>query len=559
MLEIGSVIGGKYRILAEIGHGGMSTVYLALNEKANKQWAVKEVRTEGGNAKDKDVIRQNLIAETSILRELRHPHLPTIIDIIQEDDSYLILMDYIEGKTLAKKLDKEGAQKEEDVVKWSMQICDVLGYLHSQDPKIIYRDTKPSNIMLKPNGDVVLIDFGTARVYKETSEEDTSWLGTRGYAAPEQFGGRGQTDERTDIYNLGATMYHLITGHNPGRPPYEMYPIRKWDSSLSSGLEYIIQKCTKPNPDERYQSCADLMYALENYKELDEDVIRKQKRQLAVFLSMLICSATCFIGSGLTGHAANVMTNETYSAYIRNAQSASKDDKVARYKEAIHVDATQEQAYDELLEQLLSDENFSKKDADIMQEVLMTPNGDRTNEDILKTNRSAYDDLVYKLGLAYFYYYDRKGNKTMAKPWFAIAKDGEIEQSKKDRAQRFYKISEYYDSLSLKNKAGDNQVSYKDYWEDLKSLTTGNLVEEDNERTALVMYKEVLYQVIMHASKFAKAGVPMDDMNAALDDIHFHLETDFDSYTDEDGILKEMQVALREAYSAVETAYGGAK
>ena len=147
----------------------------------------------------------------------------------------------------------------------------------------------------------------------------------------------------------------------------------------------------------------------------------------------------------------------------------------------------------------------------------------------------------------------------MAKPWFAIAKDGEIEQSKKDRAQRFYKISEYYDSLSLKNKAGDNQVSYKDYWEDLKSLTTGNLVEEDNERTALVMYKEVLYQVIMHASKFAKAGVSLEDINATLDDIHFHLETDFDSYADDDGVLKDMQVALRDAYSAVETAYGGSR
>ena len=559
MLEIGSIIGGKYRILAEIGHGGMSTVYLALNEKANKQWAVKEVRTEGGNTKDKDVIRQNLIAETSILRELRHPHLPTIIDIIQENDSYLILMDYIEGKTLAKKLDKEGAQKEEDVVKWSMQICDVLGYLHSQNPKIIYRDTKPSNIMLKPNGDVVLIDFGTARVYKETSEEDTSWLGTRGYAAPEQFGGRGQTDERTDIYNLGATMYHLITGHNPGRPPYEMYPIRKWDSTLSSGLEYVIQKCTKPNPDERYQSCAELMYALENYKELDEDVIKRQKRRLVIFASTLICSAACFIGSGLTGHAASVMTNETYSSYIRNAQSSSKNDKVERYKEAIRIDATQEQAYDELLEQLLTDENYSKKDSDTIIEVLMTPNGDRTNEDILKTNHPAYDDFAYKLGLAYFYYYERYGNKTMAKPWFAVAKDGEIEQSKKDRAQRFYKISEYYDSLNLKNKAGDNQVSYKDYWEDLKSLTKGNLVEEDNERTALVMYKEILYQVIMHASKFAKAGVSMEDINSTLDDIDFHLETDFGSYTDDDDALKKMKASVREAYSAVETAYGGSK
>ena len=554
MLEIGSVIGGKYRILAEIGHGGMSTVYLALNEKANKQWAVKEVRTDGGNTKDHDVISQNLIAETSILRELRHPHLPSIIDIIQEDGKYLILMDYIEGKTLAKKLDKEGAQKEEDVVKWSMQICDVLGYLHSQNPKIIYRDTKPSNIMLKPNGDVVLIDFGTARVYKEASFGDTTYLGTRGYAAPEQFGGRGQTDERTDIYNLGATMYHLVTGHNPGKPPYEMYPIRKWDSSLSSGLEYIIQKCTRPNPDERYQNCAELMYALENYKELDEDVIRKNKRQLGIFLSTLICSIVCFAGSGAISHAANVMTNETYASYIRNAQSAANDDKPDRYKEAIHVDATQEQAYNELLEHFLKDDNYSKKDADKMLEVLMTPNGDRTNEDVLKTNRSAYDDLAYKLGLAYFYYYERTGNKTMAKPWFAIAKDGEIEQEKKNRAGRFYKISEYYDSLSLRNRAGDNQVSYKDYWNDLCSLTDGNLVADDNERTALVMYREVIYQVIMHASKFIKSGVTTDEMYKALDDIAFHLDNDFHNYYDEDDLLKESKATLREAYSAVETA-----
>ena len=554
MLEIGSVIGGKYRILAEIGHGGMSTVYLALNEKANKQWAVKEVRTDGGNTRDMDVISQNLIAETSILRELRHPHLPSIVDIIQEDGKYLILMDYIEGKTLAKKLDKEGAQKEEDVVKWSMQICDVLGYLHSQNPKIIYRDTKPSNIMLKPNGDVVLIDFGTARVYKETSEGDTSLLGTRGYAAPEQFGGRGQTDERTDIYNLGATMYHLVTGHNPGKPPYEMYPIRKWDSSLSSGLEYIIQKCTKPNPDDRYQNCAELMYALENYKELDEDVIRKNKRQLGIFLSMLVCSIACFAGSGAISHAANVMTNETYASYIRNAQSAANDDKPDRYKEAIHVDATQEQAYNELLEHFLKDDNYSKKDADKMLEVLMTPNGDRTNEDVLKTNRSAYDDLAYKLGLAYFYYYERTGNKTMAKPWFAIAKDGEIEQEKKNRAGRFYKISEYYDSLSLRNRAGDNQVSYKDYWNDLCSLTEGNLVADDNERTALVMYREVIYQVIMHASKFIKSGVTTDEINKVLDNIAFHLDTDFNNYFDEDDLLKESKATLREAYSAVETA-----
>lgn len=102
----------------------------------------------------------------------------------------------------------------------------------------------------------MIIDFGTAREFKETSIEDTSCLGTQGYAAPEQYGGHGQTDARTDIYTLGATMYHLLTGHNPSLPPYEMYPIRRWNPALSSGLEEIVLKCTQRNPNDRYQSCA---------------------------------------------------------------------------------------------------------------------------------------------------------------------------------------------------------------------------------------------------------------------------------------------------------------
>ena len=101
---------------------------------------------------------------------------------------------------------------------------------------------KPANVMLKSDNSVVLIDFGTAREYKEQNTGDTTCLGTQGYAAPEQFGTMGQTDARTDIYCLGATMYHLVTGHNPSEPPYEMYPITKWNSKLSTGLEQIIEK-----------------------------------------------------------------------------------------------------------------------------------------------------------------------------------------------------------------------------------------------------------------------------------------------------------------------------
>ena len=274
MLEIGSLVDDKYKILSEIGHGGMSVVYMAINEKANKTWAIKEVRKDG--VLDFESVRQGLIVETDMLKKLKHPHLPSIVDVIEDDNSFLIVMDYIEGNALDTILQEYGPLPQEYVIEWAKQLCDVLGYLHSRTPAIIYRDMKPANIMLKPDGNITLIDFGTAREYKEKNLADTTCLGTIGYAAPEQFGGMGQTDARTDIYCLGTTLYHLVTGHNPSEPPYEVKPIREINPSLSGGLENILLKCVQKNPDERYQSCAELMYDLEHYDEVD-DIYQKEQ------------------------------------------------------------------------------------------------------------------------------------------------------------------------------------------------------------------------------------------------------------------------------------------
>ena len=208
MLEIGSLVDGKYKILNKVGQGGMSVVYLAMNEKANKQWAVKEVRKDG--VLDFEAVKQGLVAETDILKSLSHPNLPSIIDVIDTEDSFIIIMDYIQGNDLMNIVDEYGAQPQESVIEWGKQLADVLLYLHTQNPPIIYRDLKPKNIMLKPDGNITLIDFGTARKFKENKNGDTVSLGTPEYAAPEQYGGLGQTNERTDIYGFGATLYHLV-------------------------------------------------------------------------------------------------------------------------------------------------------------------------------------------------------------------------------------------------------------------------------------------------------------------------------------------------------------
>lgn len=541
MLEIGSLVDGKYKILNKIGQGGMSVVYLAMNERANKQWAIKEVRKDG--VQNFEVVKQGLIAETEMLKKLSHPNLPSIIDVIDGDGTFLIVMDYIEGRHLESVVKEYGAQRQEDVIEWAKQLCDVLSYLHSRKPPIIYRDMKPSNVMLKPDGKVMLIDFGTAREFKENSVADTTCLGTQGYAAPEQYGGHGQTDARTDIYCLGATLYHLLTGHNPSEPPYEMYPIRYWNPELSSGLEEIILKCTQKNPDDRYQNCGELLYALEHYTEMDLEYKRKQTLKWRVFL----CSSalTVLAGAGAVGFkmGENTVTASTYEAYVEEAANLASTDPeqcIQYYKNAIALNPSDGLAYENLLNFFLWEHNdsaqgdtgseaasqqitcvFSDAEEQEIRKVLGTEeNRNRRNEEYLKANVEAYDKFAYDLGIAYYFSYNGTGNKGAARKWLEIASEAEptdeLNEANINRAANLYKISEYYDSLGMRNQAGDSMASYADYWRDLQKT-----VEDDsasgNNVNMLLAYKEMISQIANNAANFKSAGITRQQMENELD------------------------------------------
>ena len=371
MLEIGSIVDGKYKILNKIGQGGMSVVYLAMNEKANKQWAIKEVRKDG--VQNFEVIKQGLMGEIEILKKFDHPNLPSIIDVIETDGTFLIVMDYVQGRPLLDILNESGAQSQESVLLWAKQLCDVLEYLHSRTPPIIYRDMKPANVMLKPDGNITLIDFGTAREFKVQNLADTTCLGTQGYAAPEQFGGQGQTDARTDIYNLGATLYHLLTGHNPCEPPYELYPIRQWNPTLSSGLENIIIKCTQRNPVDRYQNCAELMYALDHYDEIDEVYQRKQKKHLSLFIAFTFMT----ILFSLTAVFGNVMAESTkkatYAVVIEKADAMDNKDETLKWQSIAEFISQSEQG-------LATSSSDATKSSELKKDTRLSPTPNLENQ-----------------------------------------------------------------------------------------------------------------------------------------------------------------------------------
>lgn len=357
MSKVGLVLDGKYEILKEIGQGGMSIVYVAMDNRLNKQWAVKELKNDGSQSVEMQL--KGIEREANILKKVDHPVLPRIVDIIDKDGTVYVVMDYIQGLALDRILKEEGAQPQEQVIEWAKQLASALDYLHSLNPPIIYRDMKPSNIMLQPDGRVKLIDFGTAKEYKVENIADTTALGTRGYAAPEQFGdeqGHGiyKTDARTDIYCLGATIYHIVSGKNPCEPPYEMRPIREWNPALSSGLEKVILKCIQPNPEDRYQNCSELIYALDHYDELDNGHRKKQAKKLILFGGAVAAMAASIVVSAAGYQGIQNTKKQDYRSLIEKANTYKINGDYSKasevYVEAItDVDGKNQEAYLDML------------------------------------------------------------------------------------------------------------------------------------------------------------------------------------------------------------------
>lgn len=262
-MQIGDFFNGRYVIEKILGQGGMGTVYLARNINTETFWAIKEISRRPDSGID-------LMAEPKLLKKLDHPALPVLFDILEQDGKLYLISDYINGISLDKKLAVEGKIEEEIVVDWAIQLCKALDYLHTLQPNpIIYRDMKPSNIILAASGALKLIDFGIAREYKAENDTDTVYIGTRGYAAPEQYG-TGQTSAASDIYSLGVTLHQLLTGKSPLEAPHGLKAVRFYDASISTGLESVVLKCTCDNPDERYKSAAELLLELEHLQKASD-------------------------------------------------------------------------------------------------------------------------------------------------------------------------------------------------------------------------------------------------------------------------------------------------
>lgn len=560
MLQVGSLVDGRYKILSEIGHGGMSVVYMAINEKANKTWAVKEVRKDG--KLDFNTVRAGLMAEIETLKKLNHPNLPSIVDVIEDQDSFIIVMDYIEGRSLDVILEETGAQSEDNVVEWAIQLCDVFGYLHSRTPPIIYRDMKPANVMLKPDGNIMVIDFGTAKTY-DVNYGETTGIGTRGYAAPEQYGGLGRTDARTDIYCLGLSMYHMLTNVNPCVTLVTDKSIRAVNPALSRGLDQIIIKCTQDNPNDRYQSCAELMYDLENYQNLEPIYKRKQKSKLFGFGFILALSVVFLIAGFVLRHMASNTASFTYEEMLDEAAKAvDYDEKMRIYEECVSIPkmAGNPEAYLRLIQTYKeNDAVFTQKEANQIEYLVSN------NKEELMRDKEAYVNICFEIGKLYWYYYDygdgsenqiTRGKSSL--PWFNdVLNNADPEYENLGMARAYYNIGVFYRDITTNVTEANDKGKYKPLFDNLSELTdTIASDERESEIVRLELIELSRSALQQYSTKFKQDGISKDDLLKLcnkLDTIVRSVETS----TDKTRQKKENTISMMKATkTAIEAAYG---
>ncbi|MGE5223937.1 MAG: PQQ-binding-like beta-propeller repeat protein [Omnitrophica WOR_2 bacterium] len=264
----GITLVNRYLIQFTLGVGGMGAVYRARDlhfPNVEKRVAVKEMINQARDPAVRDTIVRNFEREADLLATLNHSAIPRIYDYFTQNERSYLIEEYVDGKDLeAILMDQTGFFPEKQVVGWAIELCDVLDYLHNHKPDpVIFRDIKPSNIMINQHQHVVLVDFGIAKPFQ--SGQRGTMIGTEGYSPPEQY--RGEATQLADIYALGATLHHLLTRKDPQlEAPFSFSerPIRQINANVSPELETVINKAISYNPEDRYQSAIEMKEALLN-------------------------------------------------------------------------------------------------------------------------------------------------------------------------------------------------------------------------------------------------------------------------------------------------------
>ena len=537
MLRQGDILENRYRIENLIDEGGMSKVWRAQDMYINTVWAVKEIdkhKREFLDAMDSD----GKIPEFEFLKKLNHPAFPRIVHEIDEPGALYIVMDYVEGENLLKILELYGRPKEEDVAAWMVEACDAIDYLHQNG--IIHRDIKPSNMMVDKQGNLKIIDMGSACSPGKTEKP----LGTHGYASPEHY--KCFVDERSDIYSIGMTIYHLLTDDDPTVEGFKRKPLRDVDKNISSGLSKIVDKAAASKPDDRYQGCKVLADTLYSYKKLEDEYIlglKKKIKKAVLGLSLglagiLISAALIFTGIS--------QERKTFDA-LMNSETVDETLRIKELKEAISLRPKESSPYIEIIRTYSKDGLFTEEElADVTG--VYQENKERLGRG------SAFAEINYEIGESILTYYTGKtDNSNRAKllaalPYFENA----VEYS--PLAEGYAFMGNYYKnyvladtSLVLKNVTKEE---YKNLLNNISEMVEKitNYKGDVQGKMKLITFDVVLSLLDSQRVGFAKNDIPKEMVIEIIE----RVKETTSGIEVQDSIIKEMKDEVEKSIKEVE-------
>ena len=469
VLNVGqTILNGRYEIVKVIHTTGMANIYMVSDSNLNKYWCLKEIKkSEAGK---NEIEYYSLLHEANIMKSLNHSGIPRIVTIEQEGDSIFIIMDFVDGVSVKTWIQRKGRVKQDAAVAWMKQVCQIMIYLHNRKYPIFYRDMKPDNLMLQSDGSIKLLDFGISIVIKEPNQKIDRALGTKGYAAPEQSKRGNVCDLRSDIYAMGKTLYYMLTGLNPSQlKPEQLKSVREIDSSISVGLENIVNKCIQPNPDDRYQSCEELLYALQNYMTLDSKYRAKIRRKVYVVAGMFVTSIFLIITSLIPYNVYNNQQIQQYNKLLAVAEQSGRQEDFEAVLDWNPIDLA---PYKDFIDAMKVDGVFSKEEESILLGYV-NPNLEKLKQ------QKGYGELAYEIGKLYWFYYEGstedEGMITSTK-WFSDALEEDYEP---ELSQVYYQLGSFKRNISASVTESSDAGMYSEYFNNLitaKKQDNGELV-----------------------------------------------------------------------------------
>lgn len=516
-------IGRDYQILRKLGYGGDGTVYLVRHSPTEQLRAAKRLKA--------DAVRQRR-HELDMMKHLRHPALPQVFDVLEEQGELWLVMEFIKGKALSAL--GRGEPEAEQLFSIADQLADVLLYLHTRRTPILHLDIKPSNILLRPDGSLVLIDFGAAlRAVPEGKR--TASFGTPGFAAPEQSDASVSPDCRADQYGFGALLYYCLYREIPKttsacRTRMQAERVR-WRRSLGP----LLLRCLEQDREKRFPDTRAMCAAVRRVKRRYAARIRRRRGSAA---ALFLLSAMIFAAANLRwedhGMGPSVEAKENYRTLLDQADSLGFEQAVFSYGQALALCPEDATWCERLLDRINSDYLFSQAEEEALKELVFSvPQGKmETADELLCQSSPEYGALAYRIGLAYWYFYEGAGGKSAASRWFRRAiESGDTPDSSPETRQKtddppwlasarlHARIGSYYETLGRRDANGDSQASIGTYWNDLTELWELETLDRESIGVRCEIAGELLSLLIMQTHELRKEGIEAERLQKTLTSI----------------------------------------